>query len=111
MQKNHWVPQAGWSAALAVAFLGFHQSPGAVAWLLATVACLTPLLISLFLNGQQWDRSFFGIAVISLNVVAIAVGLGQWAVLAASPVWVPVLPFASLILWIVHERKPTTKRQ
>jgi hypothetical protein len=75
------------------------------------VACLTPLVISLFLNGQQWDRSFFGIAVISLNVVAIAVGLGQWAVLAASPVWVPLLPFASLILWIVHESKPTTDRQ
>ena len=84
MQKNHWVPQAGWSAALAVACFGFYQSPEAVAWLLASVACLIPLVISLFLNGQQWDRSFFGIAVISLNVVAIAVGLGQWAVLALS---------------------------
>ena len=96
---------------MAVACFGFCQSPEAVAWLLASVTCLIPLLISLFLNGQQWDRSFFGITVISLNVVAIAVGLGQWAVLAASPVWVPLLPFASLILWIIHERKPTTKRQ
>ena len=96
---------------MAVACFGFYQSPEAVAWLLASVANLIPLVISLSLHGQQWDRSFFGIAVISLNVVAIAVGLGQWAVLAASPVWVPLLPFASLILWIVHERKPTTKRQ
>ena len=111
MQKIHWALRVGWGAALAVACFEFYQSPRAVAWLLATVACLTPLVISLFLIGQQWDRSFFGIAVISLNVVAIAVGLGQWAVLAASPAWVPLLPFASLILWIVHESKPTTDRQ
>ena len=111
MQKNHQILQSGWGAALAVACFGFYQSPTAVAWLLATVACITPLVISLFLNGPQWDRSFFGIAVISLNVVAITVGLGQWAVLATSPVWVPILPFASLILWIVHESKPTTEKQ
>ena len=78
---------------------------------MATVACLAPLMISLFLNGEQWDRSFFAIAVISLIIVAIAVSMGQWAVLGASPIWVAVLPFASLILWLVHERKCTTKRQ
>ena len=111
MQKRQRVLQAGWSACLAVALFGFFQSPKAVAWLLAAVACLVPLIISLFLNGRQWDRSFFAIAVISLIIVAIAVSLGQWAVLGASPIWVGVLPFASLILWIVHERKSTTKRQ
>ena len=111
MQKNHRILQSGWGVAVAGACFGFYLSPTAVAWLLATVACITPLVISLFLNGPQWDRSFFGIAVISLNVVAIAVGLGQWAVLATSPVWVAILPFASLILWIVHESKPTTEKQ
>jgi len=49
--------------------------------------------------------------VISLIIVAIAVSLGQWAVMGASPIWVAVLPFASLIMWIVHERNSTTKRQ
>ena len=111
MQKRQRVLQGGWSACLTVALYGFVQSPEAVAWLLAMVACLVPLLISLFLNGEQWDRSFFAIAVISLIIVAVAVGLGQWAVLGASPVWVAVLPLVSLILWIVHERKTTTKRQ
>ena len=111
MQKRQRVLQAGWSACLAVALFGFFQSPEAVAWLLATVACLVPLMISLFLNGEQWDRSFFAIAVISLIIVAIAVSLGQWAVMGASPIWVAVLPFASLIMWIVHERNSTTKRQ
>lgn len=68
-------------------------------------------MISLFLNGEQWDRSFFAIAVISLIIVAIAVSLGQWAVVGASPAWVAILPFSSLTLWIVHERKSTTKGQ
>ena len=111
MQKNQRVLQAGWCACLAAALFGFFQSPEAVAWLLAAVACLVPLMISLFLNGEQWDRSFFAIAVISLVIVAIAVSLGQWAVVGASPAWVAILPFSSLTLWIVHERKSTTKGQ
>jgi len=111
MQKRQRVLQTGWSACLAIALFGFFQSPDAVAWLLATVACLVPLIISLLLNGKQWDRSFFGITVVSLAIVAVAVSLGQWAVVGASPAWIALFPLGSLILWFVHERKPTTKRQ
>ncbi|MAI22657.1 MAG: hypothetical protein CL828_01240 [Crocinitomicaceae bacterium] len=111
MQKSERVLQAGWSMCLAVALFGFCHSPKAVAWLLATVSCLAPLLISLFLNGEKWDRSFFTIAVISLIIVAVAVSLGQWAVLDASPAWVAFLPLGSLLMWIIHERKFITKRQ
>jgi hypothetical protein len=111
MQKIQRILQVGWGTLLTIALAGFYQSPGAVAWLLATVSCLSPMLISIFLNGEQWDRAFFAIAVISLIIVAIAVSLGQWAVLGASPAWVATLPVGSLILWIVHERTSTTKRQ
>ena len=52
MQKSQQVLQTGWSACLAAALFGFFKSPEAVAWLLAAVACLVPLMISLFLNGE-----------------------------------------------------------
>ena len=104
MQKTQQTLRVAWALLLGLALTGFIQAPEAVGWLLASLSALTPLCISLALNGPEWDRTFFSIAVYSLSIVAVAVCLGQWAVLDASPVILALMPVASLILWIVHER-------
>lgn len=104
MKKIQIFSRAGWTALLLFSLNGLIQAPAAVAWLLATLSSVTPLTISLFLTKPQWDRSFLSIAVASLCLVAIAVCLGQWAVLDATPASLSLAPFLSLILWLVHER-------
>lgn len=111
MHKSQRILQALWTLLLGAAFTGFAQAPASVGWLLASIAALVPLCISLALNGPQWDRSFLGIAVYSLGFVAMAVCLGQWAVLNASPAELALMPFCSLLLWFVHERKRTPQGQ
>jgi len=110
MQKIQRIIQFIWGALLAVALYGFYQCPHAVAWLLATLSSSTPLVISLLLNDDQWDRTFFAIVVFSLSIVAIAVSFGQWAVVGTSPAWIALIPLSSLILWIIHERKSASRR-
>lgn len=104
MKKMQTISRLGWLGLFLYSFKGLTQAPAAVAWLLASLATLVPLLISIALNSPNWDRSFFGIVVVSLCIVSVAVCLGQWAVLDASPASLGIVPVLSLILWFVHER-------
>lgn len=110
MKKVHVFLRLGWSGLFLYSFLGLIHTPSAVAWLLASLSSVVPLFISAVLNAPKWDRSFLSIVVVSLNVVALAVCLGQWAVLDASPASLGLVPFSSLILWFVHERLNRQKR-
>lgn len=111
MHKSQRILQALWTLLLGTALIGFVQAPASVGWLLASLSALVPLCISFALNGRQWDRSFLGIAVYSLCIVAMAVCLGQWMVLNASPAELALMPLGSLLLWFVHERNRTPQGQ
>lgn len=104
MHKFQRTLQGLWILLLGAAITGFVRDPSAVGWLLACLSSLVPLCISLTLNGPEWDRTFLSISVYSLGIVAMAVCLGQWAVLDASPPALALMPLGSLLLWIVHER-------
>lgn len=107
MHKSRRALQVLWALLLGIALNGFVQDPASVAWLLASLSALLPLCLSFALNGPQWDRSFLSIAVYSLGIVAIAVCLGQWAVLNAAPAVLALMPLGSLFLWFVHEGNRT----
>jgi len=82
---------------------GFVHAPDSVAWFASLMSACIPLLSSICLNANQWDRSFLSILIYTLDGVALGIASAHFIMFGLHPWQLSFIPLLSGLSWWLHE--------
>jgi hypothetical protein len=104
MPKIQIATRLFWGMSTVGCIYGFVQAPNSVAWFASLMSACVPLVASVFLTDDRWDRSFLSILIYTLDGVALGIASAHFIMYSLHPWPLSFIPLLSGLSWWLHER-------